>query len=130
MGVDRLIDQELAQLSGEVEKLTRAMSAMERRVEALEGMLAIAAQGSAASAASTANVSPVISSGVSADLGALPAAAKPDDEAAGMRVQTFVALVGRTLLVLGGAYFLSALTEAHVLPPLAGVAAGPCAAIG
>ena len=39
-------------------------------------------------------------------------------------VQQWLALVGRTLVVLGGAYFLRAITESHVVVPQAGVALG------
>jgi hypothetical protein len=39
-------------------------------------------------------------------------------------VQGWLSLAGRTLLVLGGAYLLRALTAAHVLPVAAGVFAG------
>ena len=39
-------------------------------------------------------------------------------------VQQWLALVGRTLVVLGGAYLLRAITESHVVTPQAGVALG------
>ena len=39
-------------------------------------------------------------------------------------VQQWLALVGRTLVVLGGAYLLRAITESHVVVPQAGVALG------
>jgi hypothetical protein len=42
----------------------------------------------------------------------------------GTRVQQVLGLVGRTLVVLGGAYLLRALTESQVLPAPAGVALG------
>ena len=38
--------------------------------------------------------------------------------------QQWLALVGRTLVVLGGAYLLRAITESHVVAPQAGVALG------
>ena len=38
--------------------------------------------------------------------------------------QQWLALVGRTLVILGGAYLLRALTNSHVLPVQAGIAAG------
>lgn len=38
--------------------------------------------------------------------------------------ENLVALIGRTLLILGGAYLLRAMTDAGVVPPMAGVAAG------
>ena len=37
---------------------------------------------------------------------------------------TFITLSGRSLIVLGGAYLIRALTESHMLPALAGVALG------
>lgn len=39
-------------------------------------------------------------------------------------VQTHLALIGRTLIVLAGAYLLRAITESHVLPLYGGVALG------
>ncbi len=39
-------------------------------------------------------------------------------------VQQWLALAGRTLVVLGGAYFLRAITESHVVVPQVGVALG------
>ena len=40
------------------------------------------------------------------------------------RLQQLPALAGRTLVVLGGAYLLRALTETHILPASAGVGLG------
>src|SRR3954468_11502624 len=39
-------------------------------------------------------------------------------------VQQWMALVGRTLVVLGGAYLLRAMTESHTVTPAVGVAIG------
>ncbi|MGE5814831.1 MAG: hypothetical protein ACM36C_10125 [Acidobacteriota bacterium] len=111
MGVDRLTDENVSQLAGEMRNLRQAMTAMERRVAALEGMLAMVARVDATSFGGTAPDAAV------AEKNTRPAES-------GLTLQGVVALVGRTLLVLGGAYFLRALTESQVLPALAGVAAG------
>lgn len=110
MAVDRLSEQEQSVLS-EVRQLARAVDAMEARLTALEGMLAMVGHMAASPGQPSA---------------ALAGAGVPQEVAPRERfgVQTLVTLTGRTLLVLGGAYFLRALTESHVLPALAGVAAG------
>jgi hypothetical protein len=107
MAVDRLADRELMRLADEVTRLSASMGAMESRISTLEGLLAIAGRGPVAPEAAS-------------RIGAVPLTV----ETAEISVQAVVALVGRTLLVLGGAYFLRALTEAAVLPATAGVAAG------
>lgn len=45
------------------------------------------------------------------------------DVSAGV-IQDWIGLVGRTLVILGGAYLLRALTDAHVVPAATGVALG------
>jgi hypothetical protein len=52
----------------------------------------------------------------------LAAAAMPDVDAE--RVEHWLTLLGRTLVILGGAYLLRALTSAQVVPYAAGVGAG------
>jgi hypothetical protein len=47
-----------------------------------------------------------------------------DPQASAGAVQRWLALSGRTLVILGGAYLLRALTDAHVLPARTGVALG------
>ena len=109
MAVDRLTEQEQSVLS-EVRQLARAVEAMEVRLTALEGMLAMVGH----VAASPGQLPVALAEGVAQEVA-------PRER---FGVQTLVTLTGRTLLVLGGAYFLRALTESHVLPALAGVAAG------
>src|SRR5580765_1248525 len=82
---------------------------MEDRVAQLESRVASLDDGRAPS------VSPT-----TADRGALP----PIVDLERSRFQQLPALVGRTLVVLGGAYLLRALTETHVLPASAGVGLG------
>jgi hypothetical protein len=111
------MDDKVARLAADVQLLKDHVATVERRMAALEGMLAVAAHGAAP--AQTA-----------AGLPLAPSAApqtRPERlvaPAVEVTAQGVVTLVGRTLLVLGGAYLLRALTEAHMLPPLAGVAAG------
>lgn len=121
MGTDRVADRDATHLAGEVRDLTRAMAAMERRVAALEGMLSGVGQTHAV-AAGHPQTGPAPA--LAARDASRPEAARTPAADSGIGVQGLVALIGRTLLVLGGAYFLRALTEAQVLPPLAGVAAG------
>jgi hypothetical protein len=113
MGVDRLNEQDIEQLSGELRRLTSAVASMEARVAVLEGMLAVVGRAGLPGWGPAQTPVPAAA--------AVPPARIQEP---GISVQSVVTLVGRTLLVLGGAYFLRALTESHVLPPLAGVAAG------
>jgi hypothetical protein len=53
-----------------------------------------------------------------------PQVAPPPVEEAVPRAGPSLALVGRTLIVLGGGYLLRALTDAHFLSPLGGIALG------
>jgi hypothetical protein len=113
MAVDRLTEQEHSVLS-EVRQLARAVEAMEARLTALEGMLAMVGH-----VAASPGQPPAALASERAPQEVAPVAPRER-----FGVQTLVTLTGRTLLVLGGAYFLRALTESHVLPALAGVAAG------
>ena len=111
MAPDRLKDRDTSELAGEIRNLHHVVTSLEQRVASLEGMLAIVAR-----------TSPSTFGGQVPDL--VPPHVKPAPSETRLSLQSVVALVGRTLLVLGGAYFLRALTESHVLPALAGVAAG------
>ncbi|HSL23976.1 MAG TPA: hypothetical protein VK886_20755 [Vicinamibacterales bacterium] len=103
----------VSQLTADVQRLSRTVQQLERRVVELEGALAVAAAaglrpppaGSLAASAPQGDPATTVDEGLSTLSGAM-------------------ALVGRTLVVLGGAYLLRALTEAHVLPKSAGVALG------
>jgi len=115
MAVDRVTDRDLSQLAAQVRQLKGTLGAIEERLAAIEGMLAVAGR-------------PARAAGVDLDAAATRAATRREtdvsESAGGGTVQGVVTLVGRTLLVLGGAYFLRAMTEASVLPPVIGVAAG------
>lgn len=87
-----------AELESSVASLQSDVSAMRARLEAVERGLAPAAAGS------------------------LPVAAIPDVDAA--QVAGWLALLGRTLVILGGAYLLRAVTSAQLVPYAAGVGIG------
>jgi hypothetical protein len=97
-------------LNVRVEGLAREVSDIEGRVAALE-----AREGRAAGAPARAHVS-------SKAMGA--AAAVPREDVAAALPVDSIGLVGRTLLILGGAYLLRAVTEAEMLPPPLGALAG------
>ncbi len=110
MAVDRVIDQELAHLASEVHQLSTSVAAIERRLAVLEAALAAPVP----VAGATATTAPAFSGA--------PAAAAGVETAAGP--QPFFALAGRTLLVLGGAYLLRALTESQMLSGPVGITLG------
>lgn len=114
MAANPVTDRELLALADEIRRLSGSVSAMERRLEVIEAALA--------------TVGPFPLTGVVSQT-PRPAreplvAAAPEVAEASSGLQRLVALAGRSLLVLGGAYFLRALTEAHVLPVAIGVLAG------
>jgi hypothetical protein len=115
MAADRVADQEVSRLAGQVAQLTASIAAIERRLAALEGMLAMTA------APSAPRVIPPSFPNLEETPPSSPVIPPAETE---IGIQAFVALIGRTLLVLGGAYFLRALTEASVLPASVGMAAG------
>lgn len=101
------MDDRVSRLEARVEALLERVQALERRLGAFE------AQGAAAGAARRPE--------------AVPASA--DDRLqplfpGGVDATRVLTLVGRTLLVLAGAFFLRALTEAGTLTPPVGVAIG------
>lgn len=114
MAVDPVVDRELLHLSEEVRRLSGSVSAMERRLALLEAALA------------TVGPFPLTDR--------IPQTPRPARESTPVAaveapepssgLQRLVALAGRSLLVLGGAYFLRALTEAHLVPVAIGVLAG------
>lgn len=94
------------------------LSRLEGRLERLEQRLAIME-----SALATGVHAPAVSAGPSPESGTGAA----DDDAARAPVQpgaSIVSLLGRFLIILGGAFLLRAATEAGTLPPVAGVSAG------
>jgi len=94
------VDDRLSTLESRVDQLTRQVSDLERRISALDRR-EIAAQAPAS-----------VPIGPEPELGAV------------------FSLVGRTLLALGGAYLLRALTEAGTLPQIAGVSLAAAYAAG
>jgi hypothetical protein len=118
----------------QLQQLARALEAMERRVAALEGMLAVSAAVPPPPAGLAAAVVPAVALPVS-DLAPDPApdlapdlapdfAAEAGAAPASAAFELSLALIGRTLVVLGGAYLLRALTDAGVLAGPLGVAVG------
>jgi hypothetical protein len=85
------VNDRLSNLESRVDRLAQQISDLERRMSALDRK-DVAAKGPP------------------------PGAVAPESDLSGV-----FALVGRTLLALGGAYLLRALTEAGVLPQIAGV---------
>jgi hypothetical protein len=115
----------------ELQRLSRALEAVERRVQALEGMLASAAAPRTEWVpVSPPKAEPPVSAPAllltGADASRAPTdssqADAPSHSSAGL--SPVLALVGRTLVVLGGAYLLRALTDAGVLAPALGVTLG------
>lgn len=93
-------------LEGRVEDLSRSLETLERRLSSLEKPLPSTAPA----------VAPTSVSSVRVD--------NPDEGLpSGADVTRILALVGRTLIVFGGAYLLRAMTAAGYLPQAAGVAA-------
>jgi len=110
------VDDPVQRMTAKIEELATALHALEARVAVLEGgSVPVAAQlPRDAGATATAPA-------------ALPAAPRaeplsPRSSEAGL--PRLVALAGRGLILLGGAYLFRALTDAHVLPAGAGVALG------
>jgi len=102
------VDDRLPRLESTIDELRHTIRALDARVAALEAR---------------ASQAPEAAGLESAALDAAPGEAPP----AGRDWRDPVAiatLLGRLLLVLGGGYFLRAMTEAGTLPPAAGVAIG------
>lgn len=103
----------LARLEARVEEMALVLEALAARIHALEGEGVPGSQAEGASVA--APEPPTVARAADG-----PVAAEP---AAGERWGP-VPLLGRTLMVLGGAYFFRALTESGALPSAAGVGLG------
>jgi hypothetical protein len=95
------MDDRVERLDAAVAELTDQVRTLQMRLVALERARATEAEGQDARPAA-----PMVSDG------------------GGVPVQQWLALVGRTLVVLGGAYLLRALTDSHVVTAPVGVALG------
>jgi hypothetical protein len=89
-----------------LERLETAVAALDREVAELRARLAR------------------VDAGVAARPGDSIAGTLLDPKVSAGAIQRWLALTGRTLVILGGAYLLRALTDAHVLPASTGVALG------
>lgn len=99
----------VARLEAQVEELARAVEGLARRMAAVEGGRSEAVEH--------------LPEPDRVESGAAPVAAVPIPAATEERWGP-VALLGRTLMVLGGAYLFRALTEGGTVPPALGVALG------
>jgi hypothetical protein len=106
------LDDPVRLLSASVEDLRKSVRALEARVAALEG------RAEAAAPATPAGPPPE-----ETPAGA-PLPAPGGERQADLGLPRLLALAGRGLVLLGGAYLFRALTEAHVLPAGAGVTLG------
>ena len=100
----------LATLEQQVRDLSGAVLSLERRLAALES---VPAAGDGLAVASSPSASPA------AGIAEVAGSGRSD-----ITVVTVLSLVGRTCLVLGGAYLLRALTDAGTLPRVGGTALG------
>jgi hypothetical protein len=98
------MDDRLAALEQKVSHLSNAVTALERRLAELESR-------PAESAAADASAAP--------DAGAIAVEAPSD-----ITVVAVLSLIGRTCLILGGAYVLRAMTDAGTLPRVGGTVLG------
>ena len=108
--------EHLASVGPDLVALAKSVEALERRVASLEQMLVT----------TSGNPVPTILPQPSG----LDEPSPPRARLAESSSVATLGLVGRTLMALGGAYFLRALTEGGVLPVSAGVSAGLVYAIG
>ena len=112
------MDDRVSRLADDVEQLTRTVAAMQRRIAALEAALAMAGR-------ALPDAMDDVPEMVVRRPAPVAAAREPVESAASESwFQSEMALAGRTLVALGGAYLLRALTEAGVLPVPVGIAAG------
>ncbi len=105
------MEDPLRLLSATVEELKASVRALEKRVADLETSQASAQPASASPAAGETPPE-------------APHPAAPTTRPAEAGLPRLVALAGRGLVLLGGAYLFRALTDAHVLPAAAGVTLG------
>ncbi len=103
-----MMQERLARLESRLSSLADTVRGLEARLGALEG------DGKTAPRVSTPPaLTPPVESGP-----------LPGDEAVVPGGRAILPLIGRTLLVLGGAFLIRALTDEGILPPAAGVAVG------
>lgn len=116
------MDDQVSRLESKVEELAMAVKSMEERLSRLEAVGAPpgieAVRPLIAEAPPPAEAPPVAAAAaaVAVDL--------DESEETENAVQSYMTLIGRTLIVLAGAYLLRAITESHVLPLNAGIALG------
>jgi hypothetical protein len=103
------VEDRLSRLEGRVEQLSRALSDLDRRIRDVEGRIEVEARGAPVVSARSAWVERA---------GLEPPAPVESD------LGVALSLIGRTLLALGGAYLLRAITEAGALPEAVGVTLG------
>ena len=109
------MEDRLATLEQQVRDLSGAVTSLERRLAALESASTVkTGDGLAVSAAAALAADAAVGNGLPGAVGA----------ARDLSVVTVLSLVGRTCLVLGGAYLLRALTDAGTLPRAGGTALG------
>jgi hypothetical protein len=112
------VEQRLEELQARLEGLARELREVQRRLEALE------ARGEAAPAEPPSAPPDRLSGAAAREAGGA------DASAATLPARTIIALIGRTLVVLGGAYLLRAISDAGLVPPLVGAAVGLAYAMG
>ncbi|HUM02365.1 MAG TPA: hypothetical protein VL084_08765, partial [Thermoanaerobaculia bacterium] len=105
------MDEAASRLADRVAELADSLRRLEARVAALEGSAADAAPAPVAAAPP-----PVVAE--------VPRPEPLGPQASAAEFPGFMALAGRALVLLGGAYLFRALTDAHVLPAGIGVALG------
>jgi hypothetical protein len=94
-------------------RLEDRLEGLEKRLQALESRIAPESH------------SPIPAAGLSPEpIAGSPTAASPRPQEEGAPRASFVSLLGRFFIILGGAFLLRAATEANVLPAAAGVLAG------
>jgi len=101
------VERRLDEIRRQIQGLTRELCEVQRRLETLEG------QGRAASDTAP-EETPTLAAGDVSVAEATPL----------MTPTRTIPLIGRTLVVLGGAYLLCALTDSALLPPVGGAVAG------
>jgi len=106
------VEQRLEDLQARLEELSRELREVHRRLDVLEAR-------EASSSAATRAAAP--DGGVGSDSSPAP---RPERRAPTAPARTVIALVGRTLVILGGAYLFRALADRELIPPLIGAVAG------
>jgi Predicted membrane protein (DUF2339). len=116
------MDDQISRLESTVEELSHAVRAMDVRLARLEGAPAQVETGNAAPPPLEA----AVVEHAPAEKAVAAASSQETDDADETEnvVQTDLTLIGRTLIVLAGAYLLRAVTEAHFLPLYGGIALG------